>query len=70
VTSDSNDGCIMLVLLALAIVVLLGIGIAVDWYHAGVQQQVWERQGVHMSRWEVFMGAKPIVRQIVPGEAP
>ena len=34
------------------------------WYRAGVQQGVYERQGVTMSRWEVFIGAQPVERYV------
>lgn len=31
----------------------------ISWYASGIQQQVWERQGIHLTHWEVFMGAHP-----------
>ncbi len=35
-----------------------------NWYRAVVQQEVWRRQGCEMTRWEVFMGSKPIERNM------
>ncbi len=37
---------------------------AAYWYGAGVQARVYKRQGIEMSQWEVFMGAKPAERTI------
>lgn len=34
------------------------------WYRASVQVEVYRRQGVEMSTWEVFMGAKPVERYL------
>lgn len=34
------------------------------WYKAGLQQEVYRRQGVEMTQWEVFMGAKPVERYV------
>ena len=34
------------------------------WYTSWLQQQVYERQGVKMTHWECFMGAKPVERYI------
>jgi hypothetical protein len=35
-----------------------------EWYVAGVQQQVYARQGVQMSHWEIMLGARPVVRPL------
>ena len=32
------------------------------WKQAGIQAAVYDRQGVHMTQWELFMGAEPIER--------
>ena len=46
-------------------VILLVIAIPVwAWYASGVQAEVYERQGIHMTQWEVFVGAKPAERTI------
>lgn len=47
----------------LVLVILIGAPI-MAWYQAGVQADVYRRQGVEMTTWEVFMGAKPIERSI------
>jgi len=36
------------------------------WYKAGVQSDVYQRQGIHMTQWETFIGTKPA--QIVKGD--
>jgi len=54
-------------LASIAVCALLGViaaNFAWSWYVAGVQQAVWERQGIHMSRWEVFIGADPAQKSI------
>lgn len=38
--------------------------LAFKWYSSGIQADVWRREGAHMTQWEVFVGAKPIVRNI------
>jgi hypothetical protein len=48
------------------IILLMSFLFCVSWYRAGVQQEVWHRQGVRMTQWEVFWGAKPVERYIVP----
>lgn len=50
-------------------VIVILIAVAVAWWRAGVQQRVWERQGCHMSQWEVFMGAAPVERALLPERA-
>lgn len=50
------------------VVVLVTVPVAASWYKAGVQQEVYRRQGVEMSRWELFMGAQPVERYLVPAE--
>ncbi len=50
-----------------AILLVVGVGaLGFRWYKAGVQQEVYRRQGCEMSRWEVFMGARPIERYMQP----
>jgi hypothetical protein len=54
----------------IAVVLLLtaiaAIGIGGKWYTASVQTEVYRRQGVEMTTWEVFMGAKPVERYVKP----
>lgn len=54
-----------------ALVVMFGIlglvvalGIWWIWYVAGVQVEVYRRQGITMTRWEVFVGAEPAERVV------
>lgn len=57
---DVAAGCIIAVLLG----GFMAICAAVQWYRAGVQADVYRRQGVEMTTWEVMMGAKPVERSI------
>jgi len=52
----------------IVVLVFFGGFLAWEWYAAGVQREVWARQGCQMSQWEVFMGAKPIERNFVNPE--
>lgn len=50
---------------AVAAIVAAVIGApCAGWYRASVQAEVYRRQGVNMSTWEVFMGAKPVERYL------
>ncbi len=50
-------GCLLAVLLTFGVV-------GWKWYSASVQRDVYRRQGVQMTTWEVFLGAKPVERYI------
>lgn len=41
------------------VVVMAGIAFAFDWYKAGLQRDVYKRQGIEMTRWECLLGIKP-----------
>lgn len=46
----------------IGIVLTIAIGVAVCWfqyYQLGLQSEVYARQGIQVSRWELFMGANP-----------
>ena len=58
-----------IVFLSIMLVLFIVIGIpalaaSVQWYKAGVQADVYRREGIEMSQWDVFMGAKPAERAI------
>lgn len=58
--SDRNSiGC----LVAMTVVLILGF-LGVAWYQAGLQTEVYRRQGIKMTQWEVFIGCTPAERQI------
>lgn len=60
-----NAGPLLLVgLMVLAVLAFAALMVAVEWYRAGLQAGVYQRQGVEMTTWEVFMGAKPAERTI------
>lgn len=40
-------------------VVWAGVGLLTKWENAGIQQEVWRRQGIEMTQWEIYRGAKP-----------
>ncbi len=46
------------------VAVLAGILMLLDWYRAGVQAEVYRREGIEVTQWEVFCGAKPAERTI------
>lgn len=54
-----NMGCSLLFL-----VLVLGIGACIGWYRASVQANLWQREGVEITTWEILWGAKPIERNI------
>jgi hypothetical protein len=40
------------------------VGLGWGWYKAGVQVEVYQREGIKMTQWEIFVGAKPAERTI------
>lgn len=44
---------------------VLAISAGIAWYRAGVQQAVWSREGIELSRWEIMMGAEPKERVFI-----
>lgn len=48
----------------IALVIFFGTWFGWQWYKSSVQVGVYARQGVQMSTWEVFLGAKPVERMI------
>lgn len=51
-------------MVVVGLLLLVFIGLSWKWYQASVQCDVYERQGVSMTTWEVFIGVKPIERTI------
>lgn len=35
-----------------------------SWYRAGIQREVWQREGINLTQWEIFVGARPLERNI------
>lgn len=58
---NHDDWVTLRMVLLLAALVICGVTGA-KWYAAGIQRDVYARQGCRMTRWEVFCGAKPIDR--------
>ena len=61
---ENMRAVLLLAIIAAIIVLIAAIPIGFYWYKAGVQVEVYRRQGVEMTQWEVFLGAKPIERTI------
>jgi len=38
--------------------------VAWEWYVSGVKAEVYRREGIDMTQWEVFVGVKPLERTI------
>ncbi len=64
-TNNDKEGCLQAVLLGIVVVFIVAGVLCWHWYTAGVQAEVYRRQGVNMTQWEVFMGAKPVERYVV-----
>lgn len=59
---ETDTICLLLVW---SFIGLLLIGAVMwGWYRAGIQQHVYEREGIHMSQWEIFIGTRPLERTI------
>lgn len=68
-TKSSNSDELLGLLFKFGFLFLMIAGaVGFVYYSAVVQQEVYKRQGVEMSVWEVFMGAQPVVRYVVPEE--
>lgn len=61
--NESGLGCLLLVA-AIVFPTILASGIGISWYRSGIQSEVYRREGIELSQWEVFCGAKPAERQI------
>ena len=58
-----NEGCLAMLLIGF-VVLVLAVSLGLLWYKAGIQVDVYQREGIHMTQWEVFMGSKPAERTI------
>lgn len=59
-TSEKFAGCLVII----GLVAVIGIAVVGAFWKASIQAEVYRRQGVEMSVFEVMMGAKPIERVI------
>lgn len=57
-----RGGCVLITTAAVVAILLALLGGVV--YQAHVKASFWQRQGVEITTWEVFMGATPIDRNI------
>lgn len=57
------DGCFVLTGILL-LAVLMGIGGCNHYLRAVAQRNVWAREGIELTIWEVFLGAKPAEKLI------
>lgn len=46
-------------------IAVCGLFVTFEWYTASKQADVYRRSGVEMSTWEVFIGCKPITREVI-----
>lgn len=60
---DKTDWCVELFFVGLLLVVVLSLA-GVKWYCSGVQAEVYERQGIRITQWEIFWGATPAEKVI------
>ncbi len=47
------------------IIAFILFGVCLKWFSSEVQKDVYKRQGVEMTTFEVFCGAKPVMRYMV-----
>lgn len=59
-TGEKFAGCLVII----GLVAVIGIAVVGAFWKASIQAEVYRRQGVEMSVFEVMMGAKPIERVI------
>lgn len=61
-----KDASVIFGMTAAAIIIAVAVitGPIFGWYKAGVQAEVYRRQGVEMTQWEVFVGAHPAERTV------
>lgn len=55
----SKEEKIILYGLAVLTAITIVASAAWGWYRAGEQAKQYERQGIHLSQWDVFIGVKP-----------
>lgn len=60
----TNRDTIYFSLVVAGFVLIVILGIWGHWYRAGLQAEVYRREGIEMTQWEVFMGSKPAERSI------
>lgn len=65
---EMPPGCLV-VLVAFVLLLVFAAVFGFYWWRASIQADVYGRQGVQMSTWEVLMGAKPVERVFVNPEA-
>ena len=62
-TDERENGIIVGCCLPIIAMILLAC-LGWKWYRAGVQSDVYQREGITISQWEVFVGSKPAERAI------
>ena len=64
VKHTDHGSWVPMLVVSTGLLALVLVGLSWKWYQASVQRDVYERQGVSMTTWEVFIGVKPIERTI------
>ena len=49
---------------AILLAAIVWVSIGGKWYRAGAQAEVYRREGIEMTQWEVFIGVKPAERTV------
>ncbi len=66
--SDLKEFCGFLAVMLIAVTLALGVAFAicVPFQYMGAKSQaaVYERQGIHITPWELFWGAKPAISTV------
>ena len=52
----------------LSVAAVFAAALSLGWYQSGLQADVYRRQGVEMTQWEVFCGAQPVERYVIPAQ--
>lgn len=60
----SSEDRNFIIISGLILMLVLGASLGLAWYRAGVQRAVWKREGIHLTQFEIFTGAKPATRVI------
>ena len=64
VLKTDSEGCGVLLLVAFIASIGVAVTLLAHLYQASVQSAVYRREGIEVSTWEVFVGAKPAERTI------
>jgi ABC-type transporter Mla maintaining outer membrane lipid asymmetry permease subunit MlaE len=58
-----KDDWVTTLFIVFLVVTIIG-GVYFNWYKAGVQSRLYEREGISVTQWEIFIGSKPAERTV------